>query len=151
MRLCYYEINMATPRKSGTKQAGDQPVKRLKSGVPVTVGKKTQFKKGKSGNPAGKPKGTKHLSTYIRQMLFDENFKALLPHPTEGFKEHKGAPIEAIVSTALIRAMVGEKESREWLAKYGYGTKIELTGPDDGPVRAVVEIVRSGQSTDSTD
>lgn len=31
-----------------------------------------QFKPGQSGNPAGKPKGTKHLSTILRAMLNEE-------------------------------------------------------------------------------
>ena len=32
------------------------------------AGEKTQFKKGESGNPNGKPKGTKSLSTIILEM-----------------------------------------------------------------------------------
>lgn len=33
---------------------------------------KGQFKPGQSGNPAGKPKGTKHLSTILKAMLNEE-------------------------------------------------------------------------------
>jgi len=33
---------------------------------------KGQFKPGQSGNPAGKPKGTKHLSTMLKAMLNEE-------------------------------------------------------------------------------
>jgi len=112
--------------KSGKIQA-QQPKKLLKSGADPSVGKGTQFKPGQSGNPAGKPKGTKSLSTWIKEMLNDENFEALLPDAREGYKEFKGRAVEAIIKTAMVRALAGEKESREWLAKYGYGTKIDVT------------------------
>lgn len=32
------------------------------------------WKPGQSGNPAGKPKGTKHLSTWMQEMLEDEEY-----------------------------------------------------------------------------
>lgn len=32
-----------------------------------------QFKKGQSGNPAGRPKGSKSLKTYVKEMLHDMN------------------------------------------------------------------------------
>ncbi len=112
--------------ESGNIQA-DKPKKLLKSGADPSVGKATQFKPGQSGNPAGKPKGTKSLSTWIKEMLNDENFEALLPDAREGYKEFKGRAVEAIIKTAMVRALAGEKESREWLAKYGYGTKIDVT------------------------
>jgi len=40
-----------------------------------TLGKKTQWKKGQSGNPAGKPRGSKHFKTLLKEalMLADEN------------------------------------------------------------------------------
>ena len=94
----------------------------------------TQFKPGQSGNPKGVPKGTKHLSTWIQEMLNDPQFSMLLPDPKEGFKEHKGAPLKAIVKVAVIRAAQGEKESREWLAKYGYGTKLIHANDTENPI-----------------
>src|SRR5690554_5537636 len=111
-----------TAKKPGTKQADEKPVKVLKSGVPTTVGEKTQFKKGQSGNPAGLPKGTIHLSTRIQNMMNDENFELLLPDSREGWKTFKGAPAEAIIKVALIKAASGDLKAADWLAKYGYGT-----------------------------
>lgn len=117
---------MTKGKNTGSTQAR-KPKKLLKSGKSPDIGKATQFKPGQSGNPAGPKPGYKHLSTWIREMLNDDDFTAMLPDPRDGWREHKGAPVKAIVQTALIRAMQGEKESREWLAKYGYGTKIDVT------------------------
>lgn len=94
----------------------------------------TQFKPGESGNPAGKPKGSLHLSTHIQNMLNDEEFTTWLSDARDGFKEYKGAPLKAIIKTAMIQAMSSSKEgaaAREWLAKYGYGQKFELEHTGD--------------------
>lgn len=86
----------------------------------------TQFKPGQSGNPAGKPKGALHLTTHIQNMLNDEDFTTYLADARDGWKEFKGAPIKAIVQTAMIKAIQGDDKAREWLAKYGYGQKLEV-------------------------
>lgn len=88
--------------------------------------KKTQFQPGVSGNLAGKPKGSKHLSTYIQEMLTDESFTT---EYVEGYtlKKHKGAPIQALIQVAVTKAVAGDTKWAEWLAKYGYGTKLDLT------------------------
>jgi len=94
--------------------------------VSPDVGRNTQFQPGQSGNPAGKPKGAKHLSTWIQDMLNDEEFETYLQHPTKGYVPFKGAPIKAIVQTAQQKAVAGDDKAREWLAKYGYGQKFEV-------------------------
>lgn len=88
--------------------------------------KETQFQPGESGNPLGRPKGRLSLSTYIQDLLNDEDFETYLEHPTKGFVEFKGAPIKAIVMTATQKAATGDEKAREWLAKYGYGQKFEV-------------------------
>lgn len=84
--------------------------------------KDTQFKPGESGNPSGAAKGSKHLSTWIKELLDDEEFTLA------DFRgsEYKGAPIKAIVQVAMYKAVEGDKDAREWLAKYGYGNKLEI-------------------------
>ena len=120
---------MTQPKKSGSKQAGQ---KLLASGVDPNVGKDTQFKPGVSGNPAGKPKGTVHLSTHIRNMLNDPDFFKNLPEVAgENWRQWEGTPMKGIIQVATIQAMCGNKEAREWLAKFGYGTKPEPEGDDD--------------------
>lgn len=91
--------------------------------------KATQFKPGNPGG--GKPKGSKHLSTWIREMMADEDFTTYLQHPTKGFEEFKGAPVKAIVQTAIQKAAQGDKDARDWLAKYGYGTRLDVTSNDE--------------------
>lgn len=85
----------------------------------------TQFQPGQSGNPAGVPKGTKHLSTWIQQLLNDEKFEAQIQR---GLKivDYKGAPIKAIIQAQMIRALNGDVKAFDVLGKYGYGTKTEI-------------------------
>lgn len=86
-----------------------------------------KFQPGQSGNPAGKPKGTIHLSTKIQQMLSDPKFTEKLKH-IDGFSDQDGAtPMDVIAGAAMVASARGDKSARDWLAKYGYGTKIDIT------------------------
>lgn len=89
--------------------------------------KDTQFKPGNPGGPGPTP-GTKHISTHIQNALNDPKFDLWLQDPREGFKKHDGIPLEAVIRVAIIRAAAGDDKAREWLAKYGYGQKIDLGG-----------------------
>lgn len=70
-------------------------------------------------------KGSKHLSTWIQQLLNDEEFEAQV---LQGMKivEFKGAPIKAIVKAQMIKAINGDVKAFDVLGKYGYGTKQEI-------------------------
>ena len=81
-----------------------------------------QFQPGQSGNPSGRPKGSLNLSSWIQKLLNDEEFEVLLSDKTK----FKGAPIEAIVSTAITKAIEGDIKWAEWLARYGYGNHINI-------------------------
>ena len=81
---------------------------------------------GQSGNPAGKPKGTKHLSTHIRELMEDEDFVQKL----RGGRVIQGPPVEAIVRTLMTKALYGDLRAFDLLAKYGYGTKVDITSGD---------------------
>lgn len=80
------------------------------------------WKPGQSGNPAGKPKGAKNLSTLIQEMMSDDEFELLLEHPLHGIEKYTGMPAKAIIHTAMRRAANGDQRWADWLAKYGYGT-----------------------------
>lgn len=95
------------------------------------------FPPGQSGNPNGRPKGSKSLSTIIRE-LEDEQFDwKLFPKHSKALKEFVemsfpiGSPFRAIVYRAVLDAVGGkgvEKvAAREWLRKAGYGDKLDLT------------------------
>lgn len=98
----------------------------------------TQFQPGQSGNPAGKPKGTKHLSTWIQDLMEDESFNASIFDINKGYVEFKGAPAKAIVTVAVHKAVAGDEKAREWLGKYGYGTKLELANNPENPITSPV-------------
>jgi len=70
----------------------------------------------------GKPKGTKHLSTHIQEMLNDDSFELKLKDGTL-LKER---PIAAIIKTAVAKSISGDNKWAEWLAKHGYGERIKL-------------------------
>lgn len=87
---------------------------------PPTIG---QWKPGESGNPAGRPKGSKNLSQHIENMLNDPDFELKLRDGSM----IKGAPIGAIIKAAIVKAIAGDMRAFDMLAKYGYGTKMDIT------------------------
>lgn len=100
--------------------------------------KEHQWKPGQSGNPAGKPKGAKQLSTWIQNLLNDDEFEFIILGGKDKGKQisYKGAPIKAIVGVAIHKAMKGDVKWADWLAKHGYGSKI-IVGAED-PVEAAL-------------
>lgn len=87
---------------------------------------KGKWKPGQSGNPKGKPKGTKHLSTYIQEALTDDNFELKLKDGSI----LREMPIKAIIKTAVAKSVGGDTRAMEWLAKHGYGEKLNLEVTD---------------------
>lgn len=79
--------------------------------------------KGEIRNPKGKPKGTKHMSTWIKEMLNDPDFELKLKNGTI----IKGAPMGAIIKTAIAKAVSGDMRAFDILGKYGFGTKVDVT------------------------
>lgn len=71
----------------------------------------------------GKPKGTKHISTWIQEMLNDPDFELKLKDGTI----LKGAPIKAIIKTAIAKGVSGDMRAFDILGKYGFGTKLDVT------------------------
>lgn len=125
-------------KKSGEVQAS-KPKKLLSNGLDPSIGKKTQFKPGQSGNPAGKPKGVKHINTWIQELVADEEFEAVIVDLKTGFKDYKGAPMKAIIKAIINEALAHpeprvRQAAREQLMKYGWPTKNEVTGADGEPL-----------------
>ena len=85
------------------------------------------WKPGQSGNPAGKPKGTRHLSTWIQELMEDETLTAeFLRSPNV-----TGPPIQAIVISLVGKSLQGDMKAFELLAKYGYGNKLDITSQNE--------------------
>lgn len=85
----------------------------------------TQFKPGQSGNPAGKPKGVKHLSTIIQELVDDIDWSLTsLKNKDELAKKYGKNGMKAMALVAFSKAMSGDTKAMDWLAKYGWGNKI---------------------------
>jgi hypothetical protein len=75
------------------------------------------FQKGQSGNPSGKPKGTKHVKTIIKKYL-----SAAVDgvNPLDGTSGPLTAQ-ERIVLSAIVKALEGDDRAREDLLNRVYG------------------------------
>jgi|GEM_PF-2015059 len=93
------------------------------------------FNKGYDPRRGHKPKGTKHLSTHIQEMLHDKNFTMELEDGTI----FRGAPLGAILTVMARKAIAGDIRASEWLAKNGYGTKV-IVDSEEGIVRRGMSI-----------
>jgi hypothetical protein len=103
----------------------------------------TQFKAGQSGNPKGLPKGTKHLSTHIKELL--EQPTELLALDYDGkIKKIKTAPIKAIIMANIYKAAEGDLKAMDNLAKYGYGTKVDVDVSGGTDNRVIIETRHAG-------
>jgi hypothetical protein len=84
---------------------GKPPAKGGSGDYPVGYGKPpkhTQFQPGKSGNPQGRPKGTKNLKTDLAEELSEK----ILVH--EGGQPRKLSKQRALVKALLTRALKGD-------------------------------------------
>lgn len=124
--------------------------------VPPSVGANTQFQPGQSGNPAGKPKGRRSLSTIIRDMLEEEMNWDLLPNDfkSEEFRQKYGgrSAWEALVYTAYARSMAGDVKAMQWLSRSGYGDRMTIENEQGffSTNKLEIEIVES-KATDEPD
>lgn len=85
--------------------------------------KATQWKAGQSGNNNGRPRGSRNLSSVIRDLMEDENFEQKLKDGST----FKGMPAEAIARTMIAKALKGDVKAFDLLARFGYGTHVDVT------------------------
>lgn len=71
--------------------------------------KASQFKPGQSGNPMGRPKGARNISTLVDDEL---NSKILI---REGTKSYKIRKLDAIVKTMVNLALKGDVRALKWI------------------------------------
>lgn len=105
----------------------------MPSGNPniAEAGKKTRFKPGVVTNPNGVPKGTKHINTWIQELLGDENFETVVTDAKKGIVDYKGAPLKAILMAQMHLALHSRDESvrikaTDLLLKHGWSQKQEI-------------------------
>lgn len=95
-------------------------------------------KPGQVLNPNGRPKGSKNLSTIIRE-LEDENFDwKKVPEKQSDAVIALGSPWKAITYVAMQNALKGNVQAAEWLRKSGYGDKMDLTSSDGSMTPTVI-------------
>lgn len=82
---------------------------------------------GVSGNPLGKPKGSKHLSTWIKEILEDDTFTYKLANG----RSKTGAPLEAMLKVLVVKALDGDTRAFDLLCKYGWGSKYDVTSNNE--------------------
>ncbi len=102
----------------------------------------TQWQPGQSGNPLGKPKGTKHLSTYIQDLMTSDEFTITLRKQKTKQVEFEGIPIRAIIYVAIQKALDGDMAAMNWLAKYGWGKPQEEELEEKGVVVFINKVPR---------
>lgn len=74
-----------------------------------------------------KPKGARHISTWIQEMMNDESFETLLLDSRKGYIEFKGAPLRAIIQTATRLSIAGDSRWADWLARHGWKPELDIT------------------------
>lgn len=113
--------------------------------------KATQFKPGQSGNPKGVPKGTKHINTWVQEMLEDPDFEAWVSDPKEGVKKFEGAPIKAIIKAQIIKAVNGDTKAYDSLHKSGYSQKIEQENSGEQTITVITRHAGSKDDSEQPD
>lgn len=94
--------------------------------------KEHQFKPGQSGNPAGGKPGVRHLSTLIQDLYDNIDWdKTNLKSKTELSQMYGKQGLKALVYVAFSKGMSGDTKAMEWLAKHGYGEKLNVELTDD--------------------
>jgi hypothetical protein len=87
----------------------------------------------KNGSKGGKnKKGSKHLSTIIKELADDIDWDKTTLNNKDELKEKYGKNgFKAVVYVALTKAMTGDTRAMDWLAKYGYGQKLDITSNEN--------------------
>jgi len=101
--------------------------------------KHTQFPKGKSGNPKGRPKGSKNLSTLLREAADDQVFATI-----DGEKR-KISKLQATTMQLATKAASGDpaamKQFLDWMDEIE--TRAAAARPSQFPLsEADIEVIR---------
>ena len=111
--------------------------------------KLTQWEPGKSGNPAGRPKGSKDgIDAHCRRLLAkDLSFPQIKDKlKAKGIDLEIGTNAEAISVVLVLKALTGDLKAIEMLVKF----ELDLTDPADDPTlppQINVTLVRAVGST----
>lgn len=76
-------------------------------------------------------KGSKHINTWIQELLNDEEFVTQIREGSQ-VKEYKGAPIKAIIKAQIRLAIDGDTKAADMLFKHGGVQKQEIDITSNG-------------------
>jgi hypothetical protein len=87
------------------------------------------YKPGQSGNPAGRPKGTRSWSTVIQNLLDDPDMaEALLQKKPGWWDKLPNKNMSHVIAMAMMaKAASGDHKAATWLTKSGFGDKVDVT------------------------
>lgn len=72
--------------------------------------KEHQYQKGQSGNPHGRPRGTRNRNTIVREQM---NHKITLKNPDGGIRRVSAK--EGIIAKQVNKALQGNLDSAKWM------------------------------------
>jgi Family of unknown function (DUF5681) len=104
--------------------------------------KRSRFKPGTSGNPRGRPKGTKNLRTIVRDTLF-EKVKV-----TEGGKVRTMNRVEAIMTGMVAKALKGDLRAATAVLKLA--NQHFPPGQETEPLKVYIRQFTDGKLVDVT-
>lgn len=114
----------------------------------------SQFQKGHSGNPRGRPKGTPNFRTALDTALKEQ------VAVNEGGRRSQISKLEAMVKQLVNKAVGGDARAREQLLRVLYLVDDSLSGvepeatldaPDEAVMRRLVERIRCARTEETND
>ena len=113
--------------------------------IPITS--ETAAKLGAKGGKA--KKGSKHLSTLIKEIGFNIDWEKTNQKDKSSLKERYGKNAwEAIVYVAFTKAISGDDKAMKWLSENGFGKNIDITSGGEKINISLVEFVGDDNDQD---
>lgn len=112
---------------------------------PNSIKNLESWKKGQSGNPAGRPKGRKNNATIIREVLENETIIKShlknLPAYWEDIESNKGMVI--VAASMMSRAMAGDVKAASWIMKFTDGEVVNVNNSSHATLQEIKEKMNS--------
>lgn len=101
----------------------------------IPVNSETAAALGRKGGLA--KKGSKHITTWVQEIIEDPNFEAWITNPKTGVELFKGVPLQAMIRAQLTKAINGDTKAYDSLVKSGYVPKTEVENSGEQTITIV--------------